>query len=82
MNEDDVVCYRRNGIMLNNRYGPGSGTIWLDNVQCTGSESSIANCRHNNWGVHNCNHREDVSISCVQLQPRPPPPSNNGKNFQ
>ena len=51
------------------KYGRGSGPIWLDNVNCTGDETSIAECRHNGWGVDNCDHSEDVSISC----------SNNGK---
>jgi len=55
--------------MMNNRYGPGSGPIWLDSVQCTGSETSIADCQHDNWGDHNCVHSEDVSIACTESQP-------------
>ena len=50
--------------MIGNRYGPGIGDIWLDNVHCVGNEMSIANCLHGGWGVHNCNHTEDVSVSC------------------
>ena len=46
------------------RFGQGSGKIWLDNVQCQGNESSIVNCRHSPWGVHNCEHREDASVIC------------------
>jgi deleted-in-malignant-brain-tumors protein 1 len=52
------------GRMINNQYGPGYGQIWLDDVDCVGSESSLADCRHIGWGVHNCGHYEDVSISC------------------
>jgi len=50
---------------LGNRYGPGAGPIWLDDLQCTGSETHLFNCRHNGWGQHNCGHYEDVSITCA-----------------
>ena len=45
-------------------FGPGIGTIWLDNVGCRGSESSIDMCQHNGWGDHNCVHGEDASVVC------------------
>eukprot|EP00105_Crassostrea_gigas_P044287 XP_019928435.1 PREDICTED: latrophilin Cirl isoform X2 [Crassostrea gigas] len=46
------------------RYGKGSGPIWLDNVNCVGTEARIEDCGHNAWGSHNCHHNEDVSIGC------------------
>ena len=46
------------------RFGQGSGKIWLDDVQCRGNETSILNCRHRPWGVHNCGHSEDASVIC------------------
>lgn len=42
----------------------GSGTIWMDGVDCTGDEDSIENCTRNEWGDHNCSHGEDVGIIC------------------
>ena len=45
-------------------FGRGSGRIWLDNVQCQGHERSIADCQHNGWGSHNCDHNEDASVLC------------------
>ena len=45
-------------------FGAGSGRIWLDDVGCSGTESSIANCKHRGWGVENCNHDEDASVIC------------------
>ena len=47
-----------------NRYSKGSGQIWLDDVACVGSETSLVHCRHNGWGQHNCFHSEDVGILC------------------
>ena len=45
-------------------FGAGEGPIWMDDVECTGSEESILNCTHRGFGVHNCNHRADVGIVC------------------
>jgi len=51
-------------VEIETQYGPGSGVIWLDNVHCFGNETSIANCAHHGWGVHNCHYRRDVSVAC------------------
>ncbi|NWW17329.1 SRB4D protein, partial [Falcunculus frontatus] len=49
----------------NARFGPGSGRIFLDDVQCRGDEPSLQMCQHNGWGVHNCRHVEDASVICA-----------------
>ncbi|XP_072288954.1 scavenger receptor cysteine-rich type 1 protein M130-like isoform X2 [Eucyclogobius newberryi] len=43
---------------------PPSGPIWLDDVQCNGEESSILSCKHSAFGDHNCDHSEDIQVSC------------------
>ncbi|XP_051239679.1 scavenger receptor cysteine-rich type 1 protein M130-like isoform X2 [Dicentrarchus labrax] len=50
-------------------FGQGSGPIWLDDVSCFGNESSITDCRHRGFGVHNCGHGEDASIVCEFQRP-------------
>jgi len=37
----------------------------MDNVNCSGSESSLDDCSHHGWGISDCDHTNDVSIDCV-----------------
>ena len=46
------------------KYGQGSGQIWLDNLRCRGSESSILKCSHRGIGINNCGHSEDAGVIC------------------
>ena len=47
---------------LDNSFGQGSGRIWLNEVDCTGTEDSILQCSYlpDNF----CGHDEDVGVVC------------------
>ena len=69
LNEARVVCRQLGypgviGAPGSSHFGPGSGQIWLDDVACSGNESSLHYCRHRKWGIHNCHHSEDASVIC------------------
>ncbi|XP_033110872.1 scavenger receptor cysteine-rich domain superfamily protein-like [Anneissia japonica] len=43
---------------------PGTGPIHLSDVSCNGSENSIADCNHGDWGINMCTHDYDVMLKC------------------
>lgn len=45
-------------------FGDGSGPIFLDDVRCTGDETSLGQCHHLGLLVHNCGHHEDAGAIC------------------
>ena len=46
-------------------YGPGRGQIWLNNVECVGTERTIGNCSHRGLGTNYCDHYEDAGVKCA-----------------
>ncbi|CAG2193299.1 unnamed protein product [Mytilus edulis] len=41
----------------------GYGAVWLNDVNCSGSESKLLDCNFNNVTLQ-CDHRDDVGIHC------------------
>ncbi|XP_074551070.1 uncharacterized protein marco [Halichoeres trimaculatus] len=67
MNDAAVVCRMLGFGRATSFYtaGDGTGKIWLDDLDCDGSEKDIFDCRHAGIGVNNCQHTEDVGLSCI-----------------
>lgn len=58
-------CGRALSTATSASFGEGSGPIWLDDVNCTGAETSLSKCETSLWGAHNCNHGEDAGVVCL-----------------
>ena len=61
-----ILCCLVAGISIGNnvKSGNSSQPIYLDNVNCIGTETSLFNCSHNGIGQHNCIHSEDAGVVC------------------
>lgn len=52
--------YPPNASMMN-----GSNPIFImDEVRCSGNESTLKDCAFDGWGVHNCNDEEVMGVVC------------------
>ncbi|XP_052074013.1 A disintegrin and metalloproteinase with thrombospondin motifs adt-1-like [Mytilus californianus] len=60
------ISANRTGLSLGNSVKHGNGKIWLDDIECTGTESNMTKCPHSLWGTHNCIHDEDVGVHCFR----------------
>ena len=73
LNDAQVVCLQLGlGTAIATRdnayYGEGSGQVWLNNVNCTGTELIIEDCLHSGWGIRICNHGDDAGVLCADTK--------------
>ena len=46
-------------------FGGGSGPILLDEVDCSGTELKLLNCKlYSPVGLHSCDHSQDAGVFC------------------
>uniref|UniRef100_A0A8C6SDY1 SRCR domain-containing protein n=1 Tax=Neogobius melanostomus TaxID=47308 RepID=A0A8C6SDY1_9GOBI len=69
INDATVVCRQAGcgdavAVTRNAQFGQGSGIIWMDNVHCSGNETSVFECSHNGLGAHYCGHYQDAGVIC------------------
>ena len=52
------------------QFGPGIGPIFLENLICSGSETTLLDCRHSTpLGLSTCAHSQDAGVRCVGKAP-------------
>ena len=62
------VCVHNTGAVAfrSARFGPGNGPVFLDQLACSGTETSVLECTHLiPLGLPTCDHSQDAGVRCV-----------------
>ncbi|XP_030228274.1 galectin-3-binding protein A-like isoform X2 [Gadus morhua] len=54
------------------RYGPGQGPIYLDELNCLGTETDLTKCESSGLGISDCKHAEDAGVVCASDSTKKP----------
>ena len=46
---------------------PANPRIVLDEVQCSGNEGSLVDCKHLPWNINDCSPSELAAVTCTGL---------------
>jgi hypothetical protein len=61
----EVYVYHTAAVSITSGFTDGTSTIWLDEVGCRGTETSLFDCSANSLGQHDCVHSEDAGVRCT-----------------
>ena len=65
---DWYVCVCNTGAVAfrSAQFGRGNGPIFLDQLTCSGTETSVLECRRSiPHGLPTCDHSQDAGVRCV-----------------
>ena len=66
----DIKMKNENGhfaVAITTGFADGAGQIWLDNVQCVGTETRLIDCPANALGTTSCGHVSDAGVRCSTI---------------
>ncbi|XP_056872005.1 scavenger receptor cysteine-rich type 1 protein M130-like [Takifugu flavidus] len=58
-------CGRAHKITAQNEYGLGNGHTWVDQIECNGMESTLAQCTHRPFRDKTCNTTSVAGVVCT-----------------
>ena len=64
----DVLCRELGYTNASSSYSSSAnmvGEVWMNNVQCQGTERSLLFCAHDGWKSHSCTNGRVAGVFCV-----------------
>ncbi|XP_030012414.1 deleted in malignant brain tumors 1 protein-like isoform X2 [Sphaeramia orbicularis] len=63
-------CETAQAVSVVGQFGEGTGPVWLDDLFCSGKESSLTECLHHKSDRRDCGYSKDVGVVCSGYQVR------------
>ena len=64
-----LTCCETDAVAFSSaHFGAGTGTIYLDNVGCTGSETNLTDCSRSSTVSCTYGHMEDAGVRCQGME--------------
>ncbi|KAI4905397.1 hypothetical protein NFI96_030513, partial [Prochilodus magdalenae] len=64
----ELDCGEAVDVVKHGHFGLGVGPVWMNDVNCSGSESTLKHCRSGGWGKHDCSHSKDAGVICSEVR--------------
>ncbi|KAI5617930.1 deleted in malignant brain tumors 1 protein-like isoform X2, partial [Silurus asotus] len=64
----ELGCGEAVDALHHSHFGEGSDSIWMDDVSCTGLESTLKNCGSAEFSVNDCDHMKDAGVICSEVR--------------
>jgi len=56
-------------VLTGSQFDHGTGPIFLDQLGCTGTETSLLQCsQFADLGLYSCDHSQDAGVRCIGME--------------
>ena len=59
-----VGCGTAQSAAGSTQFGTGDGLIWVDAMECAGTEGALFECKVKFWGIESCKSRGHAGVVC------------------
>ena len=56
----------KGGVALGNKQYSNNAVTWIANLNCTGNETKLSQCKYNEGDLYSCRNTQQVGVLCYQ----------------